>query len=611
MPLNTLLTEQGLGPVDPRNFRRAAYPVMLLTGLIVVVLAAAATVASLVGRDEALEASRKTMAALAHSLAEHTARTVTEADRALRGTVESLENPQPGRSLPHDLLKRLSDELPQVRSMAYLDAAGRLVADAQASPPRPFVGADREYFRAQRDATTDRLFIGLPTRGALSGQWTIALSRRVDAPDNSFAGVVVAALDLAYFNRFFATLLEPAGSIAILRADGRLLLREPFVETILGRDYSGDYDLAAIAAKGTEILTGPDGVRRVAALRAVVDQPLYVSVSIPVDVALRDWRERSVWLACGTALACLVIIVLGTLLSRGLARLGRRGAALVRVTGLMDAMLGAVGQGIVITDSRGRIILANAQAADLSGTPPEMMRLGTPFTRAQPPAPESRHISGPPDIIQLADGRKTAVRHDAMPDGNTVTLFTDVTAEKAAEAKLTRLAMLDPLTELPNRRSFLEAADREMNRVRRHAGRACIALLDIDHFKGINDAHGHQVGDVLLRALADLWSDMLRSSDTLARYGGEEFIVLMPETEPGVAIRLLERVRQATSARYLGAGPPELRITVSIGLAALTPDGHIEDAIEAADAALYRAKAEGRDRVRSAPPASSSHRHLG
>ncbi|MFX8957456.1 PAS-domain containing protein, partial [Acinetobacter baumannii] len=66
-------------------------------------------------------------------------------------------------------------------------------------------------------------------------------------------------------------------------------------------------------------------------------------------------------------------------------------------------------------------------------------------------------------VIQLPDGRKTAVRHDAMPDGNTVTIFTDVTAEKAAEAKLTRLAMLDPLTELPNRRAFLEAAEGEIN----------------------------------------------------------------------------------------------------------------------------------------------------
>ncbi|MFX4883838.1 GGDEF domain-containing protein, partial [Acinetobacter baumannii] len=85
----------------------------------------------------------------------------------------------------------------------------------------------------------------------------------------------------------------------------------------------------------------------------------------------------------------------------------------------------------------------------------------------------------------------------------------------------------------------------------RHAGRACIAILDIDHFKQVNDTHGHQAGDILLRALADLWVEMLRSNDTLARYGGEEFIVLMPETEPGVAIRLLERLRQATSARHL------------------------------------------------------------
>ncbi len=611
MPLSTFLTEQGAGPVDTRNFRRATRLVILLTALVIVLLAGGATIAALNERREAIAGNRGTLAALAHSLAEHAARTLTEADRALRTVADALDDPRTDPGSAHRLLKRLSGELPQVRSMLQLDAAGRAKADAQALPPRPFVGADRPYFLNQQSATSDELFIGLPMKGAFSGQWTIALSRRVGAPDGSFAGVVVAALDLAYFNRFFATLVGPGGDIAIYRADGRLLVREPVDETLLGADASGAIDLARLSADGPQRVVGPDGVDRIVAMRAVQDQPLYVSVSLPLDAALRNWRERTIWLALGTGLACLVIGVMGWLLSRKLEGLAVQSAAMVHVTGLMDAMLAAIGQGIAITDARGRIVLANRQAADLSGTPLEMMAAGSPFVMARPAAGAGRETEPSVRVIQLADGRKAAVRHDAMPDGNTVTIFTDVTAEKAAEAKLTRLAMLDPLTELPNRRAFLEAADREMNRVRRHAGRACIAILDIDHFKRVNDSHGHQAGDMLLRILADLWSDMLRSSDTLARYGGEEFIVLMPETEAGVAIRLLERLRQATSSRHLGVGPEDLRVTVSIGLAALAPDSHIEDAIEAADAALYRAKDEGRDRVRSAPPSSSPHRRLG
>ncbi len=611
MPLKTILAEQGVGGSDARNFRRAARLVILFTGLIVLVLAGAATVSGLNGRNEALTTARKTTAALAQSLAEHAARTVTEADRALRVVTESLDDGAPRRGTTHLLLARLSDELPQVRSMLVLDASGRSIADAHVQPPRPFNGADREYFRTQRDASADRLFIGLPVRGALSGQWTIGLSRRVTGLDNGFDGVAVAALDPTYFNTFFAQLIEPGASIALIRDDARLLLREPAREDLLGKDLSPLMDFAAAAASGPSQKLGADGIVRIVAVRKIDHQPLYVTVDLPVDIALANWRERTIWLAAGTALACLAIIALGGLLLRELARLNRRDAALAHATSLMDAMLGAVGQGIAITDRRGRIVLANRQAADLSGTPPELMRAGTPFMMTRPPASHGRGVAAPTHVIHLPDGRKTAVRHDAMPDGNTVTIFTDVTAEKAAEATLTRLAMLDPLTELPNRRSFLETADREMSRMRRHSGRACLAILDIDHFKQINDAHGHQAGDVILRALADLWSDMLRSSDTLARYGGEEFIVLMPETEPGVAIRLLERLRQATSARHLGAGPEDLRVTVSIGLAGLAPDGHIEDAIEAADAALYRAKEEGRNRVCTAPTRDVSRRRLG
>lgn len=611
MPLMTFLAEQGLGQAEGDHFRRAARLVMLLTGLVVAMLVGAATMSSLNGRDEVLDHTRMEMTTLAHSLAEHAARAVAGADRGLRTVQETIADDETTPALLHGVMKQMSAELPQVRSMFQLDADGRSVADAARLPPRPLVGAEREYFQAQRDPAARQPFISLPVRSALNNEWIIGLSRRMANPDGSFAGVVVAGLDPTYFSRFFASLVQPGGSIGIFRDDGRVLLREPFSETMVAKDLAGKLNLARIAEHGPERITASDGIERIIAARPVQGQPLYVATAMPVEVALRDWRDRSIWLACGTALACLAIIALGILLSYELLRLGRRDAALAHVTGLMDAMLGAIGQGIAITDARGRIVLANPQAAELSGTPADMMRPGMPFMMARPPASDGRDPPNAARVIHLANGRKTAVRHDAMPGGHTVTIFTDVTAEKAAEAKLTRLAMLDPLTELPNRRSFIEAAEREMNRVRRHAGRACLAILDIDHFKQINDEHGHQAGDMILRSLAELWGDMLRSSDTLARYGGEEFIVLMPETEPGVALRLLERLRQATSARHLGAGPADLRVTVSIGLAALAPEGHIEDAIEAADTALYQAKAEGRDRVRSAPPPPPTRRRLG
>jgi diguanylate cyclase (GGDEF)-like protein len=165
------------------------------------------------------------------------------------------------------------------------------------------------------------------------------------------------------------------------------------------------------------------------------------------------------------------------------------------------------------------------------------------------------------------------------------------------EAGYEQLASTDLLTGLANRRRFLELATHECARSRRHAVPLAIVIVDLDHFKTINDQHGHAVGDKALSLAAAVLRSSLRELDVIARYGGEEFAVLLPMTDATGAAEVAERCRRRLASSPLVLDQSlALRVTASMGVAA-DPAGDVETLIRRADAALYRAKAAGRDRI--------------
>ena len=181
-------------------------------------------------------------------------------------------------------------------------------------------------------------------------------------------------------------------------------------------------------------------------------------------------------------------------------------------------------------------------------------------------------------------------RHEALPPDREQVIA--MLAEQAARAIerdahftiLERQARTDELTALPNRRAWDEALEREMARSQRTGQSLCVALLDLDHFKAFNDAHGHQAGDAHLRRTATAWRRELRAIDILARYGGEEFGVLLPNTDVEQAQEVLDRVREATPNGE----------TASAGVVLYDQREPIASLVARADAALYRAKHAGR-----------------
>lgn len=158
-------------------------------------------------------------------------------------------------------------------------------------------------------------------------------------------------------------------------------------------------------------------------------------------------------------------------------------------------------------------------------------------------------------------------------------------------------ALIDPLTSLPNRAAWSERLEHEIKQWQQHGNTLSLAMLDLDHFKRINDNYGHLAGDKVLKIIATVLRKRLRGSDFIARFGGEEFVLLMPATPPAVGAKLLETLRAAIEACPFHFKGERVTITISMGLASFKPGEHSDLVIKRADQALYRAKNGGRNRV--------------
>jgi len=281
-----------------------------------------------------------------------------------------------------------------------------------------------------------------------------------------------------------------------------------------------------------------------------------------------------------------------TLLSDGPHNAPPRSACVVVIHGM------GLGSRADVDDAR--VLVGRSQDADLCISHKSVSR-------------EHCHIWRDGDDYRIRDlGATNATRVNDVPvaeatlaDGDHVTVgesilkfISHTSVEANYHEEIYQLATRDPLTDLCNRRHFIEQMEREIARALRHQRPLTICIIDVDLFKPVNDRYGHISGDEVLRQIADLVHHHARNDDIAARIGGEEFAVLLPECDAGAAYSFAERLRSAVAAATFSPGGEPQRITVSIGIADLSPvrDNRIR-LMTAADAALYRAKKEGRNRV--------------
>lgn len=450
---------------------------------------------------------------------------IKQCELVLLHLVERLESDGLG---PQQLerLKGLLDQQQQVLSLLnailVYDAQGRRLLQSSGDP-RPGQGvADRAFFIHHRDDPSPEIFIGPTIKSRINGVWVFTVSRRINGPDGSFAGVAAVTLGVEQFLRLFGRLdVGEQGAVSLSRSNGQLLFRQPFREQDVGVDWSSSPILTHLSEvdEGTTTLTSLlDGVERIFAFRRNDRLPLVTIVAVGRDEALSAWRREAELFA-----AVILALVLA---------------------------VGVIGQRLIL-DIRRRA---------------------------------------------YAEQQLLVARQELLE----------------ANGRLEVLASQDQLTGLANRRCFDQTLEVEVRRALRRGTPLSLILLDIDLFKHYNDRYGHVAGDACLRAIAEvLKQSVRRPGDLPARYGGEEMVVILPNTDIEGAravaegfLELLERQGLEHQASPLG------RVSASIGVAGLAGlanggDSDEEKAlalIAAADEALYRAKANGRNRLEIAAP---------
>jgi diguanylate cyclase (GGDEF)-like protein len=291
--------------------------------------------------------------------------------------------------------------------------------------------------------------------------------------------------------------------------------------------------------------------------------------------------------------------------------------------GFAAAVIDALSSHICVTDKKGVIVTVNRAWRDFAAeNPPVSVRtgVGTHYLElcrnaSGPGSDEAEDfglgvesvLKGGTELFQMEYpchsptqnrwflGRVTPLR---TQERGAVISHMAVTDRKLLEQELVRLATIDSLTGLSNRRYFLEIAAREVERVKRFGAAASMVMIDLDHFKAVNDTYGHAMGDEALRSFAQVCKQALRKVDVLARLGGEEFVVLLPGTNETGAVDLAERLRLALGKTSIKGDQNQFRITASFGVSEVCAnDEGVDKPLGRADSALYAAKRAGRNCV--------------
>jgi len=354
------------------------------------------------------------------------------------------------------------------------------------------------------------------------------------------------------------------------------------------------------------LVLGPPGRQRLRVLMTVLTLVVYglfaLLQHVQVLLGFIDARE-SAWLTAYYLLGSLVFYLL---LRSGWSKRVASDPALMPLQ-ILHGVLAVVGSYAITGPARGAVlaILVLVLTYGMFGLPARQARLLALFSflalaatmawKCQtnplryPPWVEAVHLAFA--VIVLLGVSALSVRMGALRDHLRI-------QKQELEASLERIRLLatqDELTGLANRRHMLALLKAEQARQQRTEQPLSLVLLDLDHFKRVNDTYGHLAGDVVLKGFADAASSTLRGSDVLSRWGGEEFLLMLPDTGADEAERCVERMRQGLAQVAFKAVAPDLKITFSAGLSVCRAGAPLDAAIERADMAMYRAKAQGRN----------------
>ena len=515
------LVDGGVETVSARTLRAGAVFRLTVSFMLVVVLVFLAVEGWRTWRDyrSAFASARDSVTNLARATAQHAEDAIRQVDvltAALGERVEGdgLQNIDVPRI--HKLLVQQSNIMPQLHGLFIYGPDGQWIVTDKDATPELVNNADRDYFQYHRTHTDKNVRIGEVVTSRSTNDLIIPISRRLNNPDGTFAGVLLGTIKVSYFVDYYGDFkIDDKGALVLATRSGTILVRRPFIASVVGKSLAGSEIFQRYLPNANqgiaEVKAVVDDTERLYGYRALTTYPLVVVAGLSRDSIIAPWRRdllKTGW---------VLVVLIGVLAVFGL---------------------------IVLSQLRQRMVTE----------------------------------------------RKLRHAHQAMRD----------------------MALTDSLTGLGNRRRLDTALPEEIRLAARQGSSLSLIMLDVDYFKRYNDSYGHAAGDDCLGAVgAAIQQAVKRPGDLAVRYGGEEFTVLLPNTDGAGAAQVAEEILQAIRSMDIEHNAHPLgRVTASAGITTHRPN--VEDVtpatlIKAADALLYAAKRQGRNRWCAANPSSESN----
>jgi diguanylate cyclase (GGDEF)-like protein/PAS domain S-box-containing protein len=479
----------------------------------------------------------------------------------------------------------------------------------------------------------------------------LVLSRHLNAPDGKFQGGVLGVIEIERTQRWFESLnIDQHDTVALIDNSQVLLARRPFLQTHLEKKLPASFFLKNLhenaVTSGMVIARDIDGLERLFGYYKIEDFPFFIVVGFEKKIILQQWYKRAIELSVGFAMILLLawfvvrshIVTLRQhkalstsnallrsseanfrMLAENMADIvWRTDAQLVvnyinpadqRIRGFASSeVIGAsiqnqytnLGKEILKAESEKRLAL------ERSGTKGIAMKYELPMLHKNggeiwvdiasvPIYGSDGEINGYQSVARDISERR---QHDAKLLQEHSDMENRLQAVVQEKSVLQELATLDPLTGLYNRRFLDDAIMREISRSEREEKQFAVIMLDLDHFKNVNDQYGHAAGDEVLKTLAMLMKKASRESDLICRFGGEEFVAIMPNMSAIQARDRVETWRRQLEETTVIYGDSRIQITLSAGIAIFPLHGRSgEELITRADEMLYRSKQQGRNRI--------------
>lgn len=569
----------------------------------------------------------------ARAMAAHVGEIIDAIDQSLRLSASGISALGDGALRPDAVLPLLAASSQASDSrywLTFIDASGKGVVASSGLPVQDVSFADRSYFLDASVSHADQLHVDGPAVGHVSKRRLFFLSRRVESPSGKFLGVIAAPVDAKRVADVFERVrLGPEMSISLTMKGSMIVARAPLFEESFGADLSR---LArpnpAVLVEGTLEADSPfRGERRLFSYTPVASLPLMVVVGVTRESWAAGSRSDIIAGLVGLAMALIVALFSGRFALEQYIRLERVEASQRKLidqlhSAKMDLARGERRLRMIADSVPARVAYVNTdERYTYHNTGPSGIPGGASLgkTLLETHGPEvygaikqdaRRALSGAPvdvERIYAVDGESHCFKHQYTPDitsqGRVMgyyAMVTDITEFKTIQKRLSDLARVDSLTGLPNRAELLDRLVAALARCRRTGTAMACLYLDIDRFKEVNDTLGHAGGDCVLMEFSRRLRQCVRESDTVARLSGDEFAIVLEdivqsEEVQGVASKII-----AYMAMPFNIENERRVVTTSIGVALANPlEDDPRSLLRAADAALYRAKRAGRNRVES------------